>query len=254
MFPYKISSLAERESFYAKEFSTKALEKWFLKMPQFFAIDFGSETGISVDPSKNMKIIFLQPPNMSLKQLQQKLVSYKPEDVYYDTTVYKDPTHCASCTKQKSFCADCDNVLGKELVFDVDPENIDCPACGKKEFPNFCSACLKQSLKKGVELASFLKQNYGYKKLRLVYSGRGCHVHVGDASAFKLAQEERKQITDECKQFGIDPWVTTEKRLVRLPYSLNTIVSRIVIPLEPKEVDGFDAETDKRVIPKFLQY
>jgi DNA primase catalytic subunit len=55
------------------------------------------------------------------------------------------------------------------------------------------------------------------------------------------------------KDFGIDEWVTAgEMRLIRLPYSLHGLVSRIVLPLEKSELEQFDPVSDERCIPKFL--
>jgi DNA primase catalytic subunit len=56
------------------------------------------------------------------------------------------------------------------------------------------------------------------------------------------------------KGFAIDVWVTAgEMRLIRLPYSLHGMVSRVVLPLEKKEVMQFNPITDTRCIPMFLQ-
>jgi DNA primase catalytic subunit len=54
--------------------------------------------------------------------------------------------------------------------------------------------------------------------------------------------------------FEIDEWVTAgEMRLIRLPYSLNGLVSRIAVPLEKNEIEKFDPVHDFRCIPAFLQ-
>jgi DNA primase catalytic subunit len=41
-------------------------------------------------------------------------------------------------------------------------------------------------------------------------------------------------------------------RLIRLPYSLHGLVSRIVVPVEKSELERFDPVSDERCIPKFL--
>jgi DNA primase catalytic subunit len=52
--------------------------------------------------------------------------------------------------------------------------------------------------------------------------------------------------------FAIDEWVTIgEMRLIRLPFSLNGLVSRVVTPLLKSEVERFDPVHDKRCVPKF---
>ena len=94
-----------------------------------------------------------------------------------------------------------------------------------------------------------------YSKLKLIYSGRGFHIHVFDRDAYHLTTTERIALSKEVKAAGfqIDEWVTTgEYRLIWLPYSLNGRVSRIVLPLKKEEIEGFDAGHDQRCVPKFL--
>ncbi|MCL4429416.1 MAG: hypothetical protein M1167_01570 [Chloroflexi bacterium] len=76
-----------------------------------------------------------------------------------------------------------------------------------------------------------------------------------DQDACKLTSQERLGLAQEVKQAGfhIDEWVTSgEYRLIRLPYSLNGLVSRIVLPLKKEELESFDAVHDSRCRPKFL--
>ena len=73
---------------------------------------------------------------------------------------------------------------------------------------------------------------------------RGFHIHVFDQEAYKLNAKQRLIIAREVKRkgFSIDEWVTSgEMRLIRLPYSLNGLVSRIVLPLKKNELEGFRA-------------
>jgi DNA primase catalytic subunit len=57
----------------------------------------------------------------------------------------------------------------------------------------------------------------------------------------------------KAKGFGIDEWVTAgEMRLIRLPYSLHGLVSRIVLPLKKSELERLNPVSDVRCIPKFL--
>jgi len=91
--------------------------------------------------------------------------------------------------------------------------------------------------------------------MRIVYSGRGFHVHVFDPEAYAFGDKKRREIAraEKEKGFAIDEWVTAgEMRLIRLPYSLHGLVSRIVVPLEKSELEKFDPIHDKRCIPKFL--
>ena len=146
--------------------------------------------------------------------------------------------------------------MGQELAFDLDPENIACPIHGT----------LKERLKKGRGL-SFCETEFGickentialheelcenYSDVRIVFSGRGFHLHVFDKDTIGLTREERKKIAQKYKKFGIDAWVTAgEMRLIRLPYTLNGASSRIVIPLTKAGLEKFDPQRD--ALPKFL--
>ena len=91
--------------------------------------------------------------------------------------------------------------------------------------------------------------------VKAVYSGRGFHLHVLDKESYQLNTEQRQELAAQVKEAGfhIDEWVTAgEMRLIRLPFSLNGAVSRIVLPLLKAELQSFDAVHDKRVLPKFL--
>ena len=91
--------------------------------------------------------------------------------------------------------------------------------------------------------------------MKIVYSGRGFHIHVFDPEAYALSTKQRRQLAREEKEkgFQIDEWVTAgDMRLIRLPYSLHGLVSRIVIPVEKSELDRFDPAHDKRCLPQFL--
>ena len=245
------SSLKERKEFYEKEFDLEKVNSWLKKLPykpQFFVIDPGTETKIIKYKSKIKKLIFFK-PNTSLKELKNKLIKYLPEDVYYDRNVYKDPY---KCLKNFNFpnAPFSKNYLGQELAFDVDPENIECPSCGKKRFPKFCKVCSKMAVRNAYKLYKELKKQF--KKIELVYSGRGCHVHVLDKKAYKLTLYERDKLNRKFKKYGIDTWVSYGKvRLIRLPYLLNSLCSRIVTPLRIKEINKFNIN-EKKLIPKFL--
>ena len=93
-----------------------------------------------------------------------------------------------------------------------------------------------------------------FSTMRIVYSGRGFHIHVFDKDAYVLGEKKRRVIARSVKErgFAIDEWVTIgEMRLIRLPFSLNGLVSRIVTPLLKNEVERFDPIHDERCVPKF---
>jgi DNA primase catalytic subunit len=95
-----------------------------------------------------------------------------------------------------------------------------------------------------------------FSNLQIVYSGRGFHIHVFDPEPFKWNYRKRRSFAKELKKKGflIDEWVTTGgMRLIRLPYSLHGMVSRIVLPIEINELAKFDPLTDSRCKPLFLK-
>lgn len=95
-----------------------------------------------------------------------------------------------------------------------------------------------------------------FSEVRVVYSGRGFHVHVLDEDTFGWSKRKRSVLARRLKKEGflMDEWVTTGgMRLIRLPYSLHGMVSRVVLPLGINELASFNPVTDKRCIPRFLQ-
>ena len=108
--------------------------------------------------------------------------------------------------------------------------------------------------REAIGLYNFLETRFS--DLRVVYSGRGYHLHVLDTKAFALTTKERLDLAQQAKQegFHIDEWVTSgEYRLIRLPYSLNGLVSRIALPLKKDELESFNPVHDERCLPKFLR-
>lgn len=249
---FKQSSLKERKEFYKKEFNLKKVASWLKKLlykPQFFVIDPGSETRIIKYKNKLKKLIFFK-PNLSLKDLRKKLIKHLPEDVYYDRNIYKNPYECLKNFNFQN-APYSKNFLGQELAFDVDPENIICPNCGKKQFPKFCKVCSELAVQNAYKLYRELKKQF--KNVKMVFSGRGCHVHVLDKKAYRLTLKERDKLNRRFLQYGIDPWVSYGKvRLIRLPYSLNSLSSRIVTPLKTKEIKKFSIN-EKRFLPGFFK-
>jgi DNA primase catalytic subunit len=118
----------------------------------------------------------------------------------------------------------------------------------------FCALELEMVKAQAINLYEYLEKEWS--RMRMVYSGRGFHIHVFDEEAYSLSEEKRRQIARSVKKkgFAIDEWVTVgEMRLIRLPFSLHGLVSRIVLPMEKSELAGFDAVNDERCIPNFLR-
>lgn len=231
-FPFRPSTLAEREKFYESEFSIEKVKLWFkknkLKLPQLCAVDAGTETGIILDKKNKDKMLYFE-----FKDLGSKIKKYLPEDVYYDRNVYKNPKSVLNSPNFK-------NHLMQELAFDIDIDNL------HKKVSN---ESIRQAYKITIKMEKELKEKYNVKNLQIIYSGRGFHLHVFDKKAYSLSNKERELLTKRLSKYPIDPWVSCGFiRLIRMPYSLNSLVSRKVIPIgDRKQLDLSDS------IPRFLK-
>jgi DNA primase catalytic subunit len=243
----RYASLDERQQFYSKEFDTQKVTEWFGNRLAHtkFAVIMGRHTKIVLpqyQEDADTTIIIDDYNDMS--DVQAQIVDFLPEAVYYDRNLYDEGGE----------------KLGQELAFDLDPENVTCPVHGtladkmaRKQGLSFCELELGIVQKQAIGLYEYL--HHRFSDLQVTYSGRGFHVHVLDKDVYALNTEERLELAREAKQqgFPIDEWVTSgEYRLIRLPYSLNGLVSRIVLPLKKSELESFNPITDSRCLPKFL--
>jgi DNA primase catalytic subunit len=243
----RYTTLEERKEFYTKEFNLQKVAEWFsggLGRTKF-AVIIGRHTDIaSAKYREDAKTTIIIDEYQTLADVQADIVEFLPEAVYYDRNLYDAEG----------------NVAGQELAFDVDPENITCPVHGsladkmkRGQGLGFCELELAMAQKEAAALFGWLERRFC--GVRAVYSGRGFHLHVFDPKAYGLSTKQRLELAGQAKAegFHIDEWVTSgESRLIRLPWSLNGLVSRIALPLEKEELEGFDAVHDRRCLPRFL--
>ncbi len=243
----RYSTLEERKKFYSEEFEPQKVAEWFsggLGNTKF-AVIIGRHTKIYPPKYKeDATTTIILDEFKNLEDLRHQILEFLPEAVYYDRNVYGKN----------------DLIIGQELAFDLDPENITCPIHGtladkmkRQQGLGFCELEFDMVKQEAMGLLDFLEDFY--LDLHVVYSGRGFHLHVLDPKAYTLSIKERLKLAVQVKQAGfhIDEWVTSgEFRLIRLPYSLNGLVSRIALPLKKGELESFDAVHDKRCLPKFL--
>jgi len=255
----RYSTLEEREEFYSYEFDLEGVRRWVSgRKATLFAIKIGKTTGIYKPEFKDDyrdTILLTQTP---LHELRESLLYHLPESAYYDRNVYKSLDFCQDCEINFKDCFDCENFLGQELAFDLDPENIRCHNCGslgqridRGEMYSFCMDCFQEVRNQSIKLLSLLKKNFS--NIRIVYSGRGIHLHVFDKKAFKLSKKERKSLAQSILRKGIehDEWVAEgSSRLIRLPYSLHGMVSRVVTPITALRLRKFDPVRECK--PSFL--
>ncbi len=259
----RYSTLSERHAFYEGELQLKKLSDWIAPRKAkdiVYACIIGRNTGIY--PKKYSKIssdTILFKDLVNYSELRNSLIEYLPEGAYYDRNLYRDRLKCAGC-KELSRCFRCKNFLGQELAFDIDPENVDCPIHGTladkmkhHQGLGFCEYEFSVVRERTAELYDLLSKKFN--DMRIVYSGRGFHIHVLDKGAYQMKYAERKRLANKIKNrdYPIDEWVSSgNMRLIRLPYSLHGMVSRICLPLKPKEVEDFDPIKNKKAVPKFF--
>jgi DNA primase catalytic subunit len=244
----RYSSLEERKQFYTQEFKLQKAFDWFeggLGNTKF-AVIIGRHTKIYLEKyKKDASTTIILDDFKTPEDMREQILEFLPEAVYYDRNIYDSKG----------------NKVGQELAFDLDPENITCPIHGtlaekmkRHQGLSFCELEFDMVKHEAMCLYDYLSESY--PGLKVVYSGRGFHIHVLDQKAYQLTVNERLDLAKKVKKVGfhIDDWVTSgEFRLIRLPYSLNGLVSRIVLPLKKDELESFDAVHDKRCLPKFLE-
>jgi DNA primase catalytic subunit len=258
----RYSTLEERKEYYEREFPPKKVAEWFgSRENTVFALIPGRHTGIVLPEYKDIiNNTVVVNDYGDLEGLREYIVQYLPEGVYYDRNLYSDIEACGKCGMEPKDCWNCKYFRGQELAFDLDPENVVCPYHGnykkkmeKHQGLSFCMYEFRTVRRKALELHEELSREY--TEFRFAYSGRGFHIHVFDSEAIKTKKKEREKIAKKwAKKYPIDPWVTSgEMRLIRLPYSLHAMVSRICVPLSLEELKSFDPRKDEKCFPLFLK-
>lgn len=257
------STLEERDSFYRHELDVRSLGRWIgdRHRRMKFAMILGRHTGI-VEPGHaglrdDVVVIDIW---KTASDLRKYALDYLPEGMYYDRNRYKDVSKCAECGGRRRGCLGCYNCDGQQLAFDLDPENVDCPWHGhigqkidRGRVMSFCMYEFRVVRRQTMGLASELRREY--ESVGVIYSGRGFHVVVDDEHAYTLSKPERKLIARKLgRRYAIDEWVTEGgSRLLRLPYSLNGLVSRKCMPIEEeRDLVEFDPRISDTVMPGFV--
>lgn len=256
----RISSLDEREEFYSQEFSLAKVRDWFKgwRSPIVFAAVIGRHSRVA--PKKyrrdRARTIVIDEYE-TLAEVKNYMTDFRPESAYYDRNVYSDWYQARSF---RNDLAQLGRSYGQELVFDIDPENFTCPIHGTLEEKmrrhqglSFCRLEFQLAQQEANQLLEILSSRFS--QVSLVYSGRGFHIYITDQETVFWNRKQRLTLVRSLtrKGFLMDEWVPSGgMRLIRLPYSLNALVSRIVTPLARSELEIFDPITDTRTIPKFL--
>ena len=244
----RYATLEERKRFYVEDFDLAKVAGWFGERLANvkFAVIIGRHTRVFLEEYRedvDTTIIIDEYANLS--DVCDQILEFLPESAYYDRNVY-------DAHSRKT---------GQELAFDLDPENITCPVHGnladkmrRGQGLGFCELELQMVKDQALSLYEYLEKEFS--QLRIVYSGRGFHIHVLDEETYGWNEKKRREIARDVKKqgFAIDEWVTVgEMRLIRLPFSLHGLVSRVVLPLEKSELERFDPVSDERCLPRFLR-
>ncbi len=254
------ATLAERRRFFRDRMDYGAAEAWFASFPgeRVFALILGRHSGIYPRRFRSLKNIpLLVEDARSVRDLRPYLLKYLPEGVYYDRNAYGSVAEARRRHVEYAHAWRSREFRGQELAFDLDPENLDCPIHGdirdkmrRHQGLSFCDWEFEEIRRQASELVDALSREWS--RLAVVFSGRGFHVHVLDADAYALTKAQRTRIARTYgRRFALDEWVTSgEMRLIRLPFSLHGMVSRIVVPVPRRDLGTFSYQ-DPRAVPAF---
>ncbi len=227
-----------------------------------FAMILGRHTGVFMpERAQNKDDVIIIDDWRNAHDVRAYALDYLPEGLYYDRNRYEDVSECGECAKDGTCCPRCRNFSGQQLAFDLDPENVDCPYHGhigekmqRGRGLSFCMYEFKAVRRQAFELCSDLRSQFD--KVSIVYSGRGFHVIVDDEEGYALSTSERRAIARKvARRYDIDEWVTIgSSRLMRLPYSLNALVSRKCMIMKwGRDLLVFNPRTSRGVTPKFMR-
>ncbi|MEM4717562.1 MAG: DNA primase small subunit domain-containing protein [Desulfurococcaceae archaeon] len=147
-----------------------------------------------------------------MSQLYDYILRVKtPLHLYYSSALYASPSSDKMEDKEWEgseliFDIDADKYPGCEQVLWICPSNAgisiskldSCPGGEKPvEYSTLSWSCIKRAWVDIIELVKILKEELGYKKIKIYFSGnRGFHVRVYDSDVLSLSRESRKAIAD----------------------------------------------------------
>lgn len=177
------SNLEERRCFYSEEFNVNSVQGWLRGWNGkiVFAVIIGRHTRIyPPEYESDASTTILIDEYRGLKDVRRWILKFLPESVYYDRNVYDDEG----------------NIIGQEMAFDLDPENLTCPIHGSLEDKmkrhqvlSFCEIELEMVKNETMRLYEELSNIFS--DIKIVYSGRGFHIHVFDRDVFSWSKEKR---------------------------------------------------------------
>ena len=133
------------------------------------------------------------------KALKDYMVANAPPFVSISAGFYKDPAGRPMENK---------GLLGAELVFDLDANDLNLP-CKMEHGPSWvCGKCLGAVKAETTRLVEeFLVPDFGFSQrdIRINFSGnRGYHIHVDNDTVFALGNDARKEISNYITARGME--------------------------------------------------
>lgn len=241
----KPAPVRHRDRFYREQFPTDEIAERMERWPQFTpVIDVGSETTLYRPRFKDAKGKLVRLTDFStVQELQDKIVEYAPEDIYYNRTLQKE--------------GQVEVDPEQELVFKLVPWRADCRHCDRKrEYMDeqfyqfvFCEDCFEQTAFETRNLYAFLERHFG--DMGIFYTGRGFQVHVNDDAGYKMPRSDREELAAKvASEFPIEEGITAgETELVRLPGSLNGLVSRKVTKVAVSDLNDPEHILTQKAVP-----
>lgn len=118
----------------------------------------------------------------SIQELGSYLRSRAPFAAYTSVSFYERPEER-------------EGWLGAELVFDIDAKDLPAKSCACAP-GEVCEACLEEAKEHLLATRDVLREDFGLKHLRYVYSGRGYHLRVFDEEVMRIDSSVRGEILD----------------------------------------------------------
>ena len=168
---FRMVTPKERALYYKKEWSLDQVPMFILKdlSRREWAFDHDGN-----GPS-DRKNYYTDP-----RDLKDFIKTTAPFAVYTSTAFYKNP-------------AKMDGWQGAELVFDIDAKDLPLKTCGHPQGV-ICPICLEDGKEVARNLLLILKEDLGFKRPFIIYSGRGYHIRVMDPEIFELDSKGREEL------------------------------------------------------------
>tara|TARA_B100000029_G_scaffold509650_1_gene599315 strand:- start:5 stop:1279 length:1275 start_codon:yes stop_codon:yes gene_type:complete len=171
--------------------------------------------------SQDGKFVKVKDRITTSEQMEKKLITLRPRDVYYSTSTYLNPTTVGPRGKERSILTKSGILLKNDISFDLDREPLSIRNLEKARMD-----CKK--------LVDFMDGN-GYSLKYIAFSGsKGFHVVYDDKDGVSIADpferemaliRIRRALVDKIKkqEILIDSSITVDtRRIIRLPGTINS--------------------------------